>query len=127
MTHALHFLPQVDYIYVVSDGCVAEQGTYAELMSSGKEFSKFLNEFGSKDDEGEKEKEEVSDANREEETGRKPGSGKALMQTEERNTGAISWEVYKQYSKAGHGFIIIPLLILSMVLIQGATVLSSYW
>ncbi|KAF8067032.1 P-loop containing nucleoside triphosphate hydrolase protein, partial [Lyophyllum atratum] len=32
VTHALHFLPQVDYIYTIADDCIAERGTYAELM-----------------------------------------------------------------------------------------------
>ncbi|EEB98739.1 hypothetical protein MPER_01703, partial [Moniliophthora perniciosa FA553] len=32
VTHALHFLPQVDYIYVVADGRIVERGTYNELM-----------------------------------------------------------------------------------------------
>lgn len=128
VTHALHFLPHVDYIYVLSDGRIAEQGTYAELMSSGKEFSRFVNEFVSKEQEEEKEEEEeVKDDLKEEKVGKKAIAGKALMQTEERNTGAISWEVYKEYMKAGAGEVVIPMLILAMILMQGATVLSSYW
>jgi ABC-type multidrug transport system ATPase subunit len=126
ITHALHFLPQVDYIFVVSDGCIVEQGTYTELMNSGKEFSRILNEFVSKDDEEEKEKKEVK-ATTKEKKGKKATPGRSLMQAEERNTGAISVEVYKEYMKAGHGFITIPLLILALILMQGATVISSYW
>lgn len=129
VTHALHFLPQVDYIFVISDGRIAESGTYDELMSSGQEFSRFFNEFVSKDGEDQKEKEEVDIKNDKEGDKSKKNAiaGKALMQTEERNTGAISGEVYHQYLKAGHGIIVVPLLILSMALMQGATVISSYW
>lgn len=97
-------------------------------MTSGKEFARFFNEFVSGGDEGEtKEGEKVKDEVEEDEPHKKGVAGKALMQTEERNTGAISWEVYKQYMKAGSGEIIVPLLILSMCLMQGATVVSSYW
>ena len=127
VTHALHFLPHVDYIYVLSDGFIAEQGTYTELINSGKEFSRFLNEFISKDnEETEKQATRVKSEN-DKEKARKKSTGKGLMQIEERNTGAISWEVYKEYMKAGHGIIIVPMLILSMILIQTSTVMSSYW
>ncbi|KAF9453430.1 ABC transporter [Macrolepiota fuliginosa MF-IS2] len=130
VTHALHFLPQVDYIFVISDGRIAEQGTYNELMGSGKEFSRFINEFASKEQEEQKEEEEeegVRDVAKDEKAERKAIAGKGMMQAEERNTGAISWEVYRQYVKAGFGEVIIPLLFISMVLMQGATVISSYW
>jgi len=146
VTHALHFLPQVDYVYVVSDGRIAEQGTYAELMARGGEFSAFINEFGSAQEEEEEKNEDEAEATEnlaaETEGGKAAGlmkekdkldkmkkatAGAALMQMEERNTGAIEWGVYKAYLKAGYGEVMIPLLVLSLVLMQGATVLSSYW
>jgi ABC-type multidrug transport system ATPase subunit len=148
VTHALHFLPQVDYIYVISDGRISEQGTYAKLMARGGEFSAFIKEFGStEEDKVENEDEEVAIMNsgikgegskvdsaagltREKEKlekMKKATPGATLMQTEERNTGAIQWDVYQTYIKAGYGGVIIPLLVLSLVLMQGATVLSSYW
>ncbi|KAG6817159.1 hypothetical protein H0H87_012120 [Tephrocybe sp. NHM501043] len=134
VTHALHFLPQVDYIYTVADGRIAERGTYSELMHGHGEFAKFVTEFGSKaeEEEGKKEgKEDAIAAADTEKDGKKAPTkttpGTALMQVEERNTGAISWDVYKEYSRAGNGKVVLPLLFLSLVLIQGATVMSSYW
>jgi len=142
VTHALHFLPQVDYIYAISDGSIAEQGTYNELMSKDGAFSAFINEFGSAEEEEEKEVEEEEDAIQDSleakegkaaaerakmEKMKKAVAGAALMQQEERNTGAIAWDVYKDYMKAGHGEIVVPLLLMSLALMQGATVLSSYW
>lgn len=50
-----------------------------------------------------------------------------MMQVEERNIGAISLDVYKAYLSAGNGKIIAPLIILSLVLLQGSNVMSSYW
>jgi ABC-type multidrug transport system ATPase subunit len=50
VTHALHFLPQVDYILTIVDGRVAESGSYSELMTNDGEFSKFVTEFGSNDE-----------------------------------------------------------------------------
>lgn len=146
VTHALHFLPQVDYIYVIADGRVAEQGTYGDLMGRGDEFSKFITEFGSSEENKEIEEQEedmVDEAvsaekaaeaialeTREKERSdkmKKAVAGAALMQAEERNTGAISLSVYKEYLNAGHGQIVMPFLLFSLVFMQGATVLSSYW
>ena len=132
VTHALHYLPQVDYIYVVADGRLAEQGTYPDLMSQDGEFSKFIAEFGSSKEEDENAvdlsaKEDVEGELKRMEKMKKAVAGYALMQKEERNTGAVSGKVYKSYLKAGKGHIILPFLLLSLVLLQGANSLSSYW
>ncbi|KAH6913063.1 ATP-binding cassette transporter YOR1 [Coprinopsis sp. MPI-PUGE-AT-0042] len=145
VTHALHFLPEVDYIYVISDGRVVEQGTYANLMAHGKAFSQFVTEFGtneehkeeeevseSKDDEAASVEEPLADVKKAEGDGepaavQQAPSGPGLMQEEERNTGAVSLDVYKAYVRAGRGGLMMPTLFLSLALIQGATVMSSYW
>lgn len=108
-------------------------------MSQGGEFSKFIAEFGSSKEEDEKQAEEDENAidvsanadaegeMKKIEKMKKAIAGEALMQTEERNTGAISGKVYKRYLKAGKGEIVLPFLLLSLLLLQGATILSSYW
>ena len=102
-------------------------------MSQNGEFSKFISEFGSsKDQEDENFTDGSSKVDAEEELKKmekmkKQVAGYALMQVEERNTGAISGKVYKSYFKAGNGQIILPILLLFLVLLQGATVISSYW
>ena len=138
VTHALHFLPQVDYIYTVSEGQVMERGNYAELMENDGVFSKFVKEFGSKQQE--EEADEVVGEVEEEKKGKDgKGSntvaalreefekGKTIMQDEERNTGAVTWSVYKTYLTAGNGHILVPVLLLALLLVQGSQVLSSYW
>jgi ATP-binding cassette subfamily C (CFTR/MRP) protein 1 len=45
VTHALHFLHQVDYIYNVVDGVIVEQGTYDTLVANGAAFARLLQEF----------------------------------------------------------------------------------
>jgi ABC-type multidrug transport system ATPase subunit len=128
VTHALHFLPQVDLIITIVDGHIAERGTYAELMANNGEFSKFVTEFGSKDDTNSDDESTIDDAK----DGKKgetkhDGISNPMMQAEERNTGAITRAVYREYLRAGNGIIAIPLLLISLVFIQGATVMSSYW
>jgi len=148
VTHALHFLPQVDYVYVISDGRIAEQGTYGELIVRGGEFSAFINKFGSTEEDEYKEEDEViviensgaaaegskvdSSAGLMKEAEKldkmkKATLGAALMQEEERNTGAVEWAVYKTYSKAGYGGVVVPLFVLALALMQAVNVLSSYW
>ncbi|KAF7327422.1 ABC transporter protein [Mycena kentingensis (nom. inval.)] len=131
VTHALHFLPYVDYIIALADGRIAERGTYDELMDKQGEFASFVKEFGSTDIDGGKGGEQAA-----QEVDEKPTAGidakqasasKGLMQAEERNVGSISSQVYGAYIKAGNGAIMVPLLVLSLVLLQGANVLSSYW
>jgi len=126
VTHALHFLPDVDYIYTIVDGRIAERGTYPELMANDGAFSKFVEEFGSKDDSMKKEENAVESVDTETKP-KKSTAGKAMMQEEERNTGAIKWQVYREYLTAAHGSVLLPLFLLSVVLMQGSSVLSSYW
>ncbi|KAJ8692856.1 hypothetical protein PTI98_010127 [Pleurotus ostreatus] len=131
VTHALHFLPQVDYIFTVVDGRIAERGTYADLMENNGTFSKFVHEFGSQEEE-KKEVEAEEDAIDAEKDGnkkaRKPDViGASQMQAEERNTGAISGQIYKDYAKAGNGAVVLPLLAFALVFLQGSNVMSSYW
>lgn len=131
VTHALHFLPQVDYIYTLVDGCIAERGTYNELMvSEGGAFAKFITEFVSHDNDAEEkgtEEIEEEEGAEVEKNRRQKVKGTQLMQTEERTTGSIGIGVFKEYSKAGNGALYIPFLLLSLIAQQGAQVLSSYW
>lgn len=127
VTHALHFLPEVDYIYTLVDGRIAERGTYAELMANDGTFSKFVSEFGSTDDSSKKEEKEAKGAEIEDKKIQKGSTGKAMMQEEERNTGAIKWEVYREFLSAAHGPVLLPLLLLSVILMQCSSVMSAYW
>ncbi|KAJ7678475.1 ABC transporter [Mycena rosella] len=127
VTHALHFLPYVDYIITVADGRIAERGTYTELIQKDGEFSKFIAEFGSKEqsaEDGEAAVAEATEAAPQADARKKATAGAGLMQAEERNIGSISSEAY---ISAGNGRIIVPLIVLSLVLLQGANVMSSYW
>ena len=134
VTHALHFLPQVDYIYTIADRQIMERGTYPELMANDSVFSKFMKEFGSKQEEEEKDVDKIEEEGK---GGKGAGAvvalrekfekGKTIMQEEERNVGAVSWKIYRSYLAAGNGRILVPALVLSLLLVQGAQVMSSYW
>ena len=132
VTHAVHLLPQVDYIFTVVDGRIAERGTYLELLANDGAFARFAREFGAKEEQEEEEEEAIEQEGRDTKKAKAAlespaAGGKPLMQAEERSTGAVSGQVYKEYLKAGRGTILIPLLILALAFMQGTQVMSSYW
>ncbi|KAI6039823.1 ABC transporter [Pisolithus marmoratus] len=126
VTHALHFLPEVDFIYTVVDGRIAERGTYHELMANEGAFAEFIREFGSKEDPTAKSA-EIKEVQVEASAKRDAVKGKGMVQEEERSIGAVRWRIYRQYLSVDHGLIFVPLLFLSLVLMEGANVVSAYW
>ncbi|KAL4073126.1 P-loop containing nucleoside triphosphate hydrolase protein [Scleroderma yunnanense] len=126
VTHALHFLPEVDYIYTMVDGQIAERGTYCDLIGHNYTFARLISEFGSKDDSS-KQSEEDKEIRVEKSTQLDVAEGKTIMEEEERNMGTVRWRVYQQYLSAGRGILLAPLFFLSLVLVQGVIVMSSYW
>ncbi|KAF9223499.1 ABC transporter [Gyrodon lividus] len=128
VTYALHFLPEVDYIYTLVDGKISERGTYDELMMNDGAFCKFIEEFGSKENNTTRNAEETVGAVAEDKKEQNAGvKGKVMMQEEERNTGAIKLEIYREYLSAGKGVALVPILFLSLALMQVSSIMSSYW
>ncbi|KAG0705755.1 ABC protein [Suillus ampliporus] len=141
VTHAIHFLSQVDYIYAMNNGVITESGTYDELVSRGGDFARLDMEFGGhasegKDDDQAKEVtsqtgvtiEDVklkSDRTREKATGIGKLEGR-LMVKEKRSTGSLSWRVYWTYLVAGRGWITGPLVLFFIIAMQGSQILNSY-
>ncbi|KAF5370913.1 hypothetical protein D9615_009789 [Tricholomella constricta] len=125
VTHALHVLDKTDYIYVMDHGIITEQGTYDDLMKDSAIFSSLMEEYGGI---------EVQKG------GQLGGQGKApatlvdsnqnaskeaeaaLMQTEERNTGAVSWDVYKKYLRFAGGIFWAPIILVLLVVNEGSQV-----
>ena len=131
VTHALHFLPKVDHIYFMVDGRITEQGTFDEMMVNRGDFARTFDEFVTKDQtesKGEKAA-VVEEADTDENVKKRQAAqrGAQLMQAEERNTGAVNAQVYKEYIQSGNGRTLFPILILTVTLMQVTIVLSSYW
>ena len=47
MTHGIKFLPSCDVIVMMSDGVIAEMGTYSELMNNKGPFAQFIETYQS--------------------------------------------------------------------------------
>ncbi|KAF7321107.1 Multidrug resistance-associated ABC transporter protein [Mycena chlorophos] len=130
VTHALHVLDKTDYIYVMDNGIIAEQGTYDELLKDGRIFSKLMEEYGSLEAEEEEKAAKARKAGVIADQDEKKEQA-ALMTTEERNTGAVTWETYKQYFKYGGGLPWAPAIFLLLTLAQvaqvGNTLFLGFW
>jgi hypothetical protein len=113
------------------DGHIAERGTFEEMMANRGEFSCTFDEFvtkGKEDSEGEKEMDlEDPEADENAKKRRVARRGAALMQAEERNTGAVNLQVYKRYFQSGNGVVLLPVMFVTIVLTQASIVLGSYW
>ncbi|GJP74244.1 hypothetical protein CLOP_g4860 [Closterium sp. NIES-67] len=53
VTNQLHFLPAVDWVVMVENGRIAEQGPYDQLRSSAPKFQRLLEKAGALEDHGE--------------------------------------------------------------------------
>ncbi|KZW00021.1 ABC protein [Exidia glandulosa HHB12029] len=137
VTHALHFLHQVDYIYTMVDGRIAEFGTYDTLMQNGGTFSRLIAEFGGEhknddEDEVEDEKKQITASGVKKSTkgaGKAAGTGKIegrLIVAEKRTIGALKLNVYSTYLRAGKAWLTLPLVIACAVLMQVAQTTNTY-
>ncbi|KAJ7104127.1 P-loop containing nucleoside triphosphate hydrolase protein [Mycena belliarum] len=134
VTHALHFLPQTDFIITLLDGAIVQQGTYSDLEADiTGPFSKLVKEFdihdsthgdGTEDDDDDI---MVEQARPNRELGERHKAAPALMQDEDRETGAVAGHVYSRYIKAGKGKYLLLPLVASLVLSQAANIVASYW
>ncbi|KAI0689828.1 ATP-dependent bile acid permease [Cytidiella melzeri] len=126
VTHALHALPKTDYIYVMDQGRVVEQGTYEDLAQESVLFSGLLDEYGchadKQDDSHVKSEREDNAVDSSRET-QKPEAG--LMQEEERMTGSVATSMYTRYLRYAGGVLWAPIIIILLLLGQTAQVSTN--
>lgn len=132
VTHSLHVLDKMDYVYVVENGQIVEQGTYKELMADGEAFSRLIDEYG-RLDKGESPSSPKFGPRRQATTAKDDPDTQlkevkdVLMQLEERSTGAVRWEIYKRYFFFAGGVIWIPIIIGLLATMQATSVGTNLW
>jgi len=83
-------------------------------------FSRLIEEYGSQHEELNTGGSKRADVKQEDDGEAKGEGDAALMQEEERNTGAVTWEVYAQYLRLAGGIVWGPIIIILLIAIQGA-------
>lgn len=133
VTHALHVLDKVDYIYVMDEGRIVEEGTFANLRDSAPIFSKLMDDYGALEqaDEIQSESKKGGGGASDSAEGTEKKPQEALMQEEERSTGAVTWDTYRKYLKnAGSvawAFLILALLILGQCATVANQLFLGFW
>ncbi|KAJ7607493.1 multidrug resistance-associated ABC transporter [Roridomyces roridus] len=124
VTHALHVLDKTDYIYIMDNGVITEEGTYQTLMQESQTFARLMEEHGNiqqeEDPAADDKMHTVADHK---EAPKKPQA--ALMQKEERVTGAVSAETYAKYLQYAGGIVWAPVILLLLTMAQGAQVSNN--
>lgn len=130
-THQLHVLHRCDRIVWMQEGRIHTVDTFDNLMAHDKEFQKLM-ETTAVEEKHEEEDEVLED----EEEGEKKDvqkkkagkkAGPALMQAEERAVKSVSFHIYKAYVKAAGSLLVAPLIIITLILSQGANISTSLW
>ena len=127
-THQLWVLHRCHRIIYLEDGKVQAINTFENLMQNHSGFQ-MLMETTAK----ENEKSEDAHVNDDEVEGerkdfKKHKKSKAtLMQAEERAVNSVPWSVYIDYVKASGSLLNAPIVLLLLILSQGANIATSLW
>jgi len=127
--HNLSFLDRSDYVVVLEDNAISEQGTYPELMANREgSFSTMMNDFSAQDDgsDGAERKTEKKPEDEVEADTPKVKTDGVMMETEERERGGVAGDVYVYYLKQAHACAAV-LIVLSFIVSQSTGVGQNFW
>lgn len=129
-THQLHVLDRCDRIVWVEEGRIQAVDTYANLMANNKEFQQLMTMTATEEAKEEQEhanEDEVEDEKKASKKKKKKKPAAALMQEEDRATKSVEWDVWLAYLRAGGGLWVGPVVVLLLILSQGANIATSLW
>ncbi|KFZ13175.1 hypothetical protein V501_03838 [Pseudogymnoascus sp. VKM F-4519 (FW-2642)] len=128
-THQLWVLNRCDTIIWLEEGRVQAIDTFANLMENDTGFQHLMEttavEEKKVEKKVEKEDEEVGEEVTEKKKKTKKGAG--LMQAEERQVKSVPWSVYASYIKASGSMWSLVVVLLFLVLSNGANIVTSLW
>lgn len=99
VTHNISVLPEVDYIIVLDDGMIIEQGSYQQLLETNGKFSKLMEQEYSVSHTDEKKNDNliVIDSENKDLNKTKIKTGGQLIEEELMEIGKVQWSIYKLY------------------------------
>ncbi|OEL13582.1 ABC transporter C family member 8 [Dichanthelium oligosanthes] len=141
VTHQVEFLSKVDKILVMEDGEITQEGTYQELLQSGKAFEQLVNahrasktSLDSQDHvKGVKEpgtfqyQIPIIPQNSEAEISTGNQLSVQLTEEEKREVGEAGLKPYKDYVSVSKGWILLALIILAQCVFVVLQCLATYW
>jgi ABC-type multidrug transport system fused ATPase/permease subunit len=132
VTHAIHLLPNVDRVIVLSHGRVAHDGTYLEVAAADANWKNALEEVASEEN-TKKAKVQAKpaaagpNAQQKSESHEPSTSNNASQIKEEtRVTGSVGGQVYISFLKASDAWVTVPLILLATFLSQASQAGSLY-
>jgi len=129
-THQLHVLSRCDRIIWMQEGRIETIDTFANLINHNEGFQKLMASTA-QEEKVEKDKsvneDETEDEKKDAKKRKTAKRGAALMQQEERAVKAVSWGVYAAYVRASGSILYAPLIILILIISQGANITTSLW
>lgn len=148
VTHQVDFLHNVDLILVMRDGMIVQSGKYNDLLESGMDFKALVaahetsmelveeagpaitSENSPKLPQSPQPFSNHGEANGVDKSGDQSQSNKEsskLIKDEERETGKVSFQVYKQYCTEAYGWSGLAGVLLLSLAWQGSLMASDYW
>ncbi|XP_052481315.1 ABC transporter C family member 12 isoform X3 [Gossypium raimondii] len=144
VTNQLHFLPHVDYILLVANGVIKEEGTFEEISKNGRLFQKLMENAGKMEKQEEKddgknfdledlkpnsnEMVEINELQKNANPAKRRNGRKAvLVKQEERETGVVSWNVLMRYKDALGGLWVVMILFTFYFSTEVLRISSSTW
>ena len=130
-THQLWVLQRCDRVMWMNDGRIDAIDTFENLMANNADFVKLIASNAQEEKQGQEEapddEDEVEDEKKaaRRKKGKKPAG--ALMQAEERAVSNVSWNVYHAYIKSSGSVLVLPLIVLLLIVSQGANIATSLW
>ena len=127
-THQLHVLNRCDRIIWIQEGHIETVDTFTNLINNNEAFQKLM--ASTAQENSQEEKAVNSDGVDVEKDLKKKKNNKraaALMQQEERAVKSVSWSVYVAYIQASGSILFGPMVILILIVSQGANIVTSLW
>ncbi|RMZ89115.1 hypothetical protein DV736_g3657, partial [Chaetothyriales sp. CBS 134916] len=126
-THQLHVLSRCDRIIWMEEGNIQAIDTFDNLMRHSVDFQKLMATTSQEDQTGARAENPEDPKDRPAEKDRKKKKAGGLMQQEDRAVQALSWTVWRAYIGASGWWGMWPLIILSLLIAQGANIVTSLW
>jgi ABC-type multidrug transport system fused ATPase/permease subunit len=123
-THQLWVLSRCDRIIWMEGGKVQAIDTFDNLMKNSESFQQLMESTAVEEHKDEAAAAQNPGAN---EPYKKKKKAKGLMQSEERAIASVPWSVYATYVKASGSMLNAPIVLVLLILAQGANIVTSLW